>query len=66
MVLTQQDGSSIAVAGTGQPVPVRISNKGKTQGTLTFTDYGKTTSITAPPGVVTPKQAAAATTTSGT
>jgi hypothetical protein len=52
IIVTQKDGSQLYVANIGDPVPLRIVNKGTTPGTLNFTDYGKTQQITAPPGAV--------------
>ncbi len=60
VVVSQQDGSTISVAGTGTPYPLRLDNKGAAAGTLTFSDYGKTVPVVAPAGAVTPQQAAAA------
>ncbi len=60
VVVSQQDGSSLQVAATGTPYPLQIANKGTGSGQITFTDYNKTMTITAPAGAVTPQQAAAA------
>jgi hypothetical protein len=66
LVLTQQDGSTLEVAATGQPVPLRAENKGDSKGALDFTEYGADQGITAPPGAVTPQQAAQSTGGAGT
>jgi hypothetical protein len=66
LVLTQQDGSTLEVAATGQPVPLRATNKGSSKGALDFTDYGADQGITAPQGAVTPQQAAQSTGGAGT
>lgn len=58
VMLSQQDGSTVAVANTGAPVPLHITDKSKSSGELAFTGYGTTRPITAPPGGVTPAQAA--------
>lgn len=60
VTLTQQDGSTIAIANTGEPVPLTVTNKGASQGQLSFTGYGTAQPITAPPGAVTAEQAAKA------
>lgn len=60
VVLTQQDGSTLVIAGTGAPLPLELTGGGATRGTLTFTGYGKNQTITAPPGAVSAQQAAKA------
>jgi hypothetical protein len=51
--ITQQDGSQLFVANTGDPVPLRIQNNGATPGTVNFTGYNQVQPITAPPGAIT-------------
>lgn len=63
VVVTQQDGSTLAVANTGAPLPLTLTENGAEKGTLTFTGYGQKQSIVAPPGAVDPKQAVKAPTT---
>lgn len=63
VVVTEQDGSTLAVATTGAPLPLKVTGNGAAKGSLTFTDYGKKQPITAPPGAVSPQQAAKAPTT---
>ena len=58
IVVSQKDGSQLFVADSTTPVPLRAVNHGSSQGTITFTDYGKRQTITAPQGAVTPQQAA--------
>jgi len=63
VVLTQQDGSQLAVANTGAPLPLKLTTAGTAgtaKGALTFTGYGHTQTITPPPGAVTAQQAAKA------
>lgn len=57
LLLTQKDGSQLFVADNSTPVPLKAVNHGASQGTITFSDYGKVQTITAPPGAVTPQQA---------
>ena len=57
IVLTQQDGSQFFVADSTTPVPLKLVNRGTNTGTITFTDYGKTQTISAPAGAETPQQA---------
>ena len=53
VVVTQSDGSTLDVASTGQPYPLKAENKGgDSPGTLTFSDFGKKTTITAPSGAL--------------
>lgn len=63
VVVTQQDGSTLAVSGTGAPLPLRLTNNGAAKGSLAFTDYGKKQTITAPAGAISPEQAVKAPTT---
>lgn len=61
VVVSQQDGSTLAVAATGTPYPLRIINKdAQAAGQISFSDYGKTVGITAPQGAVTLQQATGA------
>lgn len=57
LLLTQKDGSQLFVADSATPVPLKAVTHGASQGTITFSGYGKTQAITAPPGAVTPQQA---------
>jgi hypothetical protein len=50
VVVTRSDGSTLDVAATGAPYPLRATDKGGTSpGTLSFSDFGTKTTITAPP-----------------
>jgi hypothetical protein len=49
VVVSQTDGSTLDVAATGTPYPLKATDKGgDSPGTLTFSDFGKKTTITAP------------------
>ncbi len=48
VVLTQQDGSKLYVANTGEPYPLKLDGKGSSGGQVTFSDYNKDISIDAP------------------
>jgi hypothetical protein len=48
VVVTSSDGSTVDVAASGTPYPVYSLNKGKDSGTVTLSDFGKRTTITAP------------------
>lgn len=63
VVVTEQDGSTLAVASTGTPLPLQVIGNGAAKGSLSFTGYGQRQPITAPPGAVSPQQAAKAPTT---
>ncbi|HSP38412.1 MAG TPA: hypothetical protein VLR26_11725 [Frankiaceae bacterium] len=63
VLVTQQDGSQLAVANTGAPLPLQVTENGPSKGSLNFTGYGQPQPITAPPGAVSPQQAAKAPTT---
>jgi hypothetical protein len=52
VVVTASDGSTTDVAATGKPYPLHSVNKGKDAGTVTLTDFGKRTTITAPAGAL--------------
>jgi hypothetical protein len=52
VVVTGSDGSTFDVAATGKPYPLYSVNKGKDAGTVTLTDFGKRTTITAPAGAL--------------
>lgn len=52
VVVTQSDGSTLDVAATGSPYPLQSVDKGKDAGTLTLSDFGKRTTITAPTGAL--------------
>jgi hypothetical protein len=49
VVVTQKDGSTLDIANTGPAVPLRLDSKGTDGGTVTFANYNKPVSITAPP-----------------
>jgi hypothetical protein len=50
VVVTQSDGSTLDVAASGKPYPLKATDKGGTSpGTLNFSDFGAKTTITAPP-----------------
>ncbi len=48
-VVTQKDGSKLDIANTGPAVPLLLASKGSDGGTVTFANYNKPVSITAPP-----------------
>jgi hypothetical protein len=48
-VVTQKDGSRLDIANTGPAVPLLLDSKGSDGGTVTFANYNKPVSITAPP-----------------
>ena len=52
VVVTESDGSTLDVAATGTPYPLRIVDKGKDAGTITASEFGKKTTITAPSGAL--------------
>ena len=52
VVVTQTDGSTLDVAATGTPYPLQAVDKGKNPGTITASDFGKKTTITAPSGAL--------------
>jgi hypothetical protein len=52
VVVTQSDGSTLDVAATGTPYPLRTVDKGSNKGTITASDFGKKTTITAPSGAL--------------
>jgi hypothetical protein len=52
VVVTQTDGSTLDVAATGTPYPLRTVDKGTDAGTITASDFGKKTTITAPSGAL--------------
>lgn len=57
IVLTQHDGSQLFVADSTSPRPLKLVNHGNQSGSLTFSDYGKTQTISAPAGALSPQQA---------
>ncbi len=52
VVVTQSDGSTLDVAATGSPYPLETVDKGANAGTMTASDFGKRTTITAPTGAL--------------
>jgi hypothetical protein len=53
VVVTESDGSTLNVASTGTPYPLKVENKGSSDaGTITFSDFGTKQSITAPAGAL--------------
>jgi len=48
VVVTESDGSTLDVAATGTPYPLKIVDKGSEASTITASDFGKKTKITAP------------------
>ena len=53
LVVTESDGSTLDVAATGTPYPLKADTKGgESPGTLTFSDFGTRTTITAPAGAL--------------
>jgi hypothetical protein len=51
VVLSQSDGSMLSVANTGTPYPLFLNGKGDSPGQLTFSEYNKAVTITAPTDV---------------
>jgi hypothetical protein len=51
VVLTQADGSTLSIANTGPPFPLSLHGKTTAQGQLTFSDYDKAITVTAPTDV---------------
>jgi hypothetical protein len=47
-IITQHDGSTLTIADTGTPFPLTLSSKGSDGGQLTFSDYNKPVTISAP------------------
>jgi hypothetical protein len=58
VVLSQSDGSTLSVANTGDPFPLTLNGKGDSPGLLTFSDYNKNVTITAPSDVFDPSTVA--------
>jgi len=52
VVVTQTDGSTLDVAATGAPYPLRTVDKGSNAGTVDASDFGKKVTITAPSGAL--------------
>jgi hypothetical protein len=52
VVVTQTDGSTLDVAATGTPYPLRTVDKGSNAGTVDASDFGKKVTITAPSGAL--------------
>ena len=52
VVVTESDGSTLDVAATGTPYPLKIVDKGSQASTITASDFGKKTKITAPSGAL--------------
>ena len=48
VVVTESNGSTLDVAATGTPYPLKIVDKGSEASTITASDFGKKTKITAP------------------
>lgn len=60
LLLTLRDGTQFFVADSATPVPLKITRMGAGgAGTIIFSDYGKTQTITAPKGAVSTQQALA-------
>ena len=49
VVVSQSDGSTLDIANTGPAVPLLLNAKGNDGGQLTFANYNKPVTITAPP-----------------
>jgi hypothetical protein len=49
VVVTQENGSTLSVAATGDAYPVQIADKGAAPSTLTLSDFGTKQTIAAPP-----------------
>jgi hypothetical protein len=52
VVVSQTDGSTLDVAATGTPYPLRTVDKGSDAGTFEVSDFGKKVTITAPSGAL--------------
>jgi hypothetical protein len=53
VVVTESDGSTLDVAATGTPYPLKATTKGgDSPGTLAFSDFGRRTTVTAPAGAL--------------
>jgi hypothetical protein len=52
VVVTESDGSTLDVAATGTPYPLRIVDKDSESSTITASEFGKKTTITAPSGAL--------------
>jgi hypothetical protein len=52
VVVTESDGSTLDVAATGKPYPLRVVDKGSQASTINVSDFGKKTAITAPSGAL--------------
>jgi|tagenome__1003787_1003787.scaffolds.fasta_scaffold20767401_2 hypothetical protein len=52
VVVSQTDGSTLDVASTGTPYPLRTVDKGENPGTVNASDFGKKVTITAPTGAL--------------
>jgi hypothetical protein len=52
VVVTESNGSTLDVAATGTPYPLRIVDRGSQSDTITASDFGKKTAITAPSGAL--------------
>jgi hypothetical protein len=49
VVVSQKDGSTLDIANTGPALPLKLDSKGSDGGTVTFANYNKSGTITAPP-----------------
>jgi len=49
VVVTDDDGSKLYVAATGEPYPLKVVNTGAEAGEVVFSGFGETEEITAPP-----------------
>ncbi len=49
VVVSEKDGGTLTIANTGPAVPLLLKSKGSDGSTVTFTNYNKPVSITAPP-----------------
>jgi hypothetical protein len=52
VVVKQSDGSTVDVAATGTPYPLREQDKGQDAADITFSDFGKKFAIAAPSGAL--------------
>jgi hypothetical protein len=52
VVITESDGSTTQVAGTGTPYPLQATDRGSEPGTVTLSDFGVRVPITAPTDVL--------------
>jgi hypothetical protein len=52
VILSQSDGSTLTIANTGEAYPLVLNGKGTDSGQLTFSDFNKAVTITAPSDIL--------------